>query len=214
MQAVAATGFVASPSAWPLSGGVYPDGKTTTTPLRVSDIEACRATLMRYAMRALRNVADAEDVVQDTLAAAMVSSAEFSGRSSAMTWLHGILKHKIIDVFRRKSRETSLDEMTEREGQDDCDALFAADGHWQEAPAHWGNPEAALANRDFFEILESCIACLPKHYARIFTMRELMDLDVGEICAALDISPNNCFVMLHRARMKLRVLLEQRWFAA
>jgi RNA polymerase sigma-70 factor (ECF subfamily) len=164
-------------------------------------------------MRALRNFADAEDVVQDTLTAAMESPDSFSGRSSLMTWLHGILKHKIIDIFRRRSRETALDDVPEREWQSDSDALFAADGHWNEAPASWGNPEAALACRDFFQVLEGCIASLPKSYARVFTMREVMELEVSAICDALGISPNNCLVMLHRARMKLRVLLEQRWFA-
>jgi RNA polymerase sigma-70 factor, ECF subfamily len=212
VQAAAATRFVANPTVWTLPGGACPEGRPTPTPLRTSEIEACRAALMRYAMRAMRNVADAEDVVQDTLAAAMLSTAEFSGRSSPMTWLHGILKHKIIDAFRRKARETSLDEITEREGLDDCSTLFSAGGQWQTAPAQWGNPEGTLASRDFLEVLESCIACLPKNHARIFMMRELMDMEVGEICDTLGISPNNCAVMLHRARMKLRVLLEQRWF--
>ena len=61
--------------------------------------------------------------------------------------------------------------------------------------------------------LETCIACLPESTARAFTMREVMGLPVSEICEVLRISPDNCYVMLHRARMKLRSLLEQRWFA-
>lgn len=164
-------------------------------------------------MRALRNAADVEDVVQETLTAAIESPHNFAGRSSLKTWLHGILKHKIIDTFRRQARETALDEVSERECQGDSDALFAPDGRWREPPASWGSPEAALAQRDFFRVLEGCIACLPESAARVFTMREVMDLEVSEICHALGISPNHCFVLLHRARMKLRVLLEQRWFA-
>jgi RNA polymerase sigma-70 factor (TIGR02943 family) len=214
MQALAATAFDPKRLAWWRAPGARPEKGITNPRVHADELEAYRPVLMRYAVRALRNRADAEDVVQETLAAAVESPDAFAGRSSPQTWLHGILKHKIIDTFRRKSRETALDEIPEHEWQDEGDALFAPDGHWRESPAGWGSPEEALARRDFFQVLEQCIACLPEHLARVFTMRELMDLDVSEICATLDISPNHCWVMLHRARMKLRVLLEQRWFAS
>jgi RNA polymerase sigma-70 factor (ECF subfamily) len=180
---------------------------------RRTDLEAVRPALLRFARRALRNAADAEDVVQETLAAAIASPEAFGERSSRMTWLMGILKHKIVDVYRRRGREVSLDDGPGADGLDDSDALFTAAGHWREAPASWGSPETALAQRDFLQVLEDCIACLPERMARAFTMREVLELEVGEICAALGISENHCFVMLHRARMRLRGLLEQRWFA-
>lgn len=178
-----------------------------------AEFESVRAALMRFARQALRNAADAEDVVQETLAAAIASPDAFGGRSSRMTWLLAILKHKVVDVYRRQARETPLDEALDIEGLDDSDALFTPDGHWRESPASWGNPETALSQSEFLRVLEGCIACLPERMARAFTMREVLELEVGEICKALGISENNCFVMLHRARMKLRALLEQRWFA-
>lgn len=214
MQALATTAFEFEPRAWPRSSGADgADQQASATRLPVAELESYRRALTRYAMRALRNTADAEDVVQETLAAAVASPQAFTGRSSPMTWLHGILKHKIVDIFRRQSRETPLDELPEREWQEPGDALFTPDGHWREVPASWGCPEAALTRRDFLRVLEDCIASLPESVARVFTMRELLQMEVNEICDALHISPNNCFVMLHRARMKLRVLLEQRWFA-
>jgi RNA polymerase sigma-70 factor (TIGR02943 family) len=179
---------------------------------RPADFASHRPALKRYAMRALRNPADAEDVVQETLAAALASPDGFGGRSSTLTWLIGILKHKILDTYRRQSREAPLPETLDGDALDDGDALFTPAGHWREAPANWGNPEVALAQRDFLQVLETCIASLPERMARAFTMREVLELEVGEICDALDISPNHCFVMLHRARMKLRLLLEQHWF--
>jgi RNA polymerase sigma-70 factor (TIGR02943 family) len=178
-----------------------------------AEFESVRAALMRFARRALRNTADVEDVVQETLAAAIASPDGFGGRSSRMTWLVAILKHKVVDVYRRQARETPLDEALDTHGLDDSDALFTPDGHWRESPASWGNPEAALSQCEFLRVLEGCIACLPERWARAFTMREVLELEVGEICKTLGISENHCFVMLHRARMKLRVLLEQRWFA-
>lgn len=181
--------------------------------LRPLDLERHRRSLTAYARHALRNAADAEDAVQDTLVAALNAPQNFGGRSSLQTWLHGILKHKIIDIFRRRARESVCEMPIDDELPDESDALFTADGHWRVAPARWSNPEALLERRDLVRTLEACIACLPENTARVFTLREVMGLEVSEICEVLRLSPDNCYVMLHRARMKLRSLLEQRWFA-
>jgi RNA polymerase sigma-70 factor (ECF subfamily) len=181
--------------------------------LRAMDLERYRRSLTSYARHALRNAADAEDAVQDTLLAALNAPDHFGGRSSLQTWLHGILKHKIIDIFRRRAHESVYEMAIDDELPDESDTLFTADGQWRVAPASWGNPEALLERRELIRTLEGCIACLPENTARAFTMREVMGLEVSEICEVLRISPDNCYVMLHRARMKLRSLLEQRWFA-
>ena len=181
--------------------------------LRPLELERYRRSLTAYARRTLRNTADAEDAVQDTLAAALQSAQSFGGRSSPLTWLHGILKHKIIDTFRLRARESGGELADDDDLADESDTVFTADGHWQVAPASWGNPEAGLTRHEFFETLDSCIACLPRNAARVFTLREVMGLEIGEICNVLGMSADNCYVTLHRARLKLRALLEQRWFA-
>jgi len=192
-----------------LDGASPPEANTRVRP---ADLDRYRSMLTRYARRCLRNLADAEDAVQDTLTAALAST-EFAGRSSLGTWLHGILKHKIIDIYRRQAREPVLESPAEDELQDETEALFMPDGHWRDAPARWGDPEAALTRREFYDVLEGCLACLPPNSARAFKMREMMGLEVAEICVVLGISSDNCYVMLHRARLRLRTLLEQRWFA-
>lgn len=172
-------------------------------------IEPHRRQLTAFAMRLLRDRAAAEDAVQETMLAALASPDGFAGRSSLKTWLFGVLKHKITDTFRRQSREQPLEHDAEPE---DFDRLFSEDGHWREPPCHWGDPEAALMQHDFLELLQRCIDTLPKNTARVFMMREVMGMELSEICAAVGITPNNCAVMLHRARMTLRARLEQRWF--
>ena len=179
---------------------------------RATELESSRPALMRFAGRALRSAADAEDVVQETLAAAIAAPDAFNGHSSRMTWLLAILKHKIVDVYRRQAREMPLDETVGTDGLDESDALFTPAGHWREPPTSWGSPEAALSQRDFLQLLEACIASLPERMARVFTMREVLELEVSEICETLGISPSNCFVILHRARMRLRRLLDEHWF--
>jgi len=43
----------------------------------------------------------AQEIVQVTLLAALESNKSFEGRSSDKSWLFGILKHKVLDYFRR-----------------------------------------------------------------------------------------------------------------
>jgi RNA polymerase sigma-70 factor (ECF subfamily) len=130
------------------------------------------------------------------------------------TWLIGILKHKILDHFRKASREQAFTVSEDETGLDEFDELFLADGHYVDPPNAWNNPEQALSQSEFFEVLEACMERLPKNTARVFKMREVMGLDMEEICRELSITANNCWVLIYRARMSLRECLEQRWFAA
>ena len=176
-----------------------------------------RDYLLRFALVHLRDPARAEDVVQETLLAAMENRAGFSGRAQLRTWLTGILKHKIIDVFRRQKRETTgeaADGAALESEEEFADLYFDADrqDHWRTFPQTWGNPEQSLEQKRFWEVFEACSKQMPGQTARVFLMRELMGLETEEICKELGITPNNCWVMLYRARMNLRQCLETRWF--
>jgi RNA polymerase sigma-70 factor (ECF subfamily) len=176
-------------------------------------IEQERAYLLRYALLQLRNPAQAEDAVQETLLAALEGRERFSGRSSLRTWLTGILKHKIIDHLRRSGREQPLVSADDdRSEADAVDALFVEDGHWREFPAQWGSPAKAFENSRFWSAFELCLQRLPARTAKVFTMREVMEMTTDEICQELDITTTNCWVMLHRARLMLRECLEMTWF--
>ena len=180
-----------------------------------AEIDSHRRYLLRVARLQLRDGDLAEDVVQETLVAALSAREGFSGRSSVRTWLTGILKHKIIDAIRQKQRAplpvASFDEEVDLEA---LDPLFAEDGAWQAPPAAWGDPESALTRREFMEVLERCLERLPPTTARVFAMREILELSTDEICKELTITANNLWVILYRARMALRLCLEQHWFAA
>ena len=172
-------------------------------------LEIERPYLLRYARLQLRNPATAEDVVQDTLVAALAGESGFAGRSAVRTWLTGILKHKIIDAIRRSSREVTTADESELA---DMDGQFAEDGHWQDRPSLWGNPDRALSEKEFFRALEACLARLPEKTARVFMMREHLGIETDAICKELGITATNCWVMLYRARMTLRLCLQQNWF--
>jgi RNA polymerase sigma-70 factor (ECF subfamily) len=180
------------------------------------DLDQHRSYLLRVARMQLRDDALAEDVVQETLLAAL-SGSGFSGKSSLRTWLTGILKHKIVDAIRRKQREPAVasvfGDIESELDIEDLDGLFRENGAWETKPADWGDPDAALNRREFFDIMDFCLEKLPPNAARVFVMREVMELETDEICKELSITANNLWVILYRARMSLRECLEQKWFA-
>lgn len=175
------------------------------------DLESHRVHLLRYARLQLRNDAWAEDAVSDTLVAALEKPQAFAGRSQVRTWLVGILKHKVVDQLRRHTRECALT-AEDAEG-DEFDLLFKEDGHFRELPAEWGDPQAALRQDQFMAVIEACTEKLPNQLGRVFLMREWLELDTDEICKELSVTPTNLWVMLHRARLRLRECLQLNWFA-
>ncbi len=186
--------------------------KAAPAGIDAKDLDSHRPQLLKYAMLQLRNHAQAEDAVQETLVAALKGAGSFAGGSSVRTWLIGILKHKIIDSIRKTSREQSLD--ANEASAEDMDLMFRPDGHYADKPVDWGNPEESLSRQRFFTALQDCMDSLPTTTARAFAMREVMGLETGEICSALSISTSNCWVLLFRARMKLRECLERNWIGA
>lgn len=171
-----------------------------------------RSYLMRFARLQLRNEAWAEDAVSDTLLAALSKPQSFEGRAQLRTWLVGILKHKVVDILRAQKREVLLGDSGE-DGEDELEALmFKADGHFQSAPTEWGDPAGQLSSRQFIEVLDACVERLPAAMARVFLMREWLELSADEVCKELDVSATNLYVLLHRARLRLRECLEINWF--
>lgn len=174
-------------------------------------LEEHGAALYRYALTHLRDEHKAEEAVQETLLAALQARDRFSGGASVRTWLIGILKHKIIDDFRRAAREVALDEpddVAEEAAEDDN---FAPDGHWSTRLADWGDPVRALESSQFLAILQRCLDALPPRLARLFWLREVMEEGAENICKELAITPTNLWTMLHRSRLGLRRCLDRNW---
>ncbi|HUL64305.1 MAG TPA: sigma-70 family RNA polymerase sigma factor [Burkholderiaceae bacterium] len=179
-----------------------------------STLAELRPMLLKIARLQLRNDAWADDVVSETLLAALEGAARFGGQAQVKTWVVGILKHKIIDQFRRNSREVSVEAEQEASDAESFDELFVEDGHFRDRPLPtWGDPEASLDRNQFLEIVQACVDKLPAGLGRIFMMREWMEYETEEICKELGITSTNAFVMLYRARMRLRECLEVTWFA-
>ena len=166
--------------------------------------------LKKFALLQLRNEEVANDVVQEACLSAIQNQLAFKGESELKTWLIAILKNKIIDYFRAESRKTTFP--SNDFDEEDFSGLFNKRGHWNEEdrPSNWGNPHGVLKKKRFWEIFEVCMTALPDKLARVFSMAEFLDMESKEICKELGISSSNYWVIMHRARMQLRLCLEKR----
>jgi RNA polymerase sigma-70 factor (ECF subfamily) len=165
--------------------------------------------LYRYAKQRVRAPDIAEDLVQDTLLAALASWASFAERSGERTWLIGILKHKLVDHLRKSMRERPL---TELQGEENLDP-FDKNGHWKTRVSRWQcDPHEMIENAEFQKVLASCLSKLPARIAHVFWLHEAESMNSKELCKELDISPTNVWTMLHRARVRLQRCLSLNWF--
>jgi RNA polymerase sigma-70 factor (TIGR02943 family) len=173
-----------------------------------------RRRMLRFATLQLSDAAAAEDAVQEAFVGALRGARQFAGRAAYRSWVFAILRHKITDQLRTQVRYAARGAAEEPEPDPVVDGLFEADGHWttDAAPATWGDPHAALQDAHFWRVFEACLDHLPGQQARLFMMREFIELESDEICSAAGVTTSNLNVTLHRARLRLRNYLEQHWF--
>lgn len=175
-------------------------------------VEEYGDALYRYALGRIRNPAVAEDLVQETFLAALKGQDGFSGKSAVQTWLIGILRHKMLDRIRKESRMQGSEDMEQTLAAVE-DERFDASGRWRTGPPDWEtDPHAVLERKEFRSVLESCIGKMPPPWQRVFVLREMEDLEADFICKQLEISSSNLWVILHRARTRLRDCLSVHWF--
>jgi len=172
--------------------------------------------LFGFAAARVRNRAIAQDLVQETFLAGIKSGEGFAGRSSERSWLFGILRNKLADYYRLQNQEEAITDteppLPEERGAFGTGGLGKDGWVMKLAPQAWETPDETLISKEFQDVLRSCLSRLPDKVAQVFRLREIDDVTSEEICKDLGVSPNNLWVMLHRARMGLRRCLEVHWF--
>ena len=168
--------------------------------------------LYSYAVARLDDEEQAKDLVQETFLAALEGTGQFKGKSSERTWLTAILKHKIIDVYRKRSSGLRVVEEVEREPEQE---FFESDnGHWKDAynPRPWGVEDRdPLANKELKAILKGCLQKLPALWFSVFTMKHMDESATELICDQLKLTPSNFWVIMHRAKLNLRACIQKAW---
>ena len=173
--------------------------------------------LFNYAVVRVNDREKAEDLVQETFLAGLKAKDRFLGKSSERTWLTSILKRKVIDIYRKQysSKESSLDayEIDVSDG----DFYRSEDpfkGHWLDGkgPNSYSLlPEGEMEQEELARFIQLCIETLPSNLAAAFVMKMVDEEDSDTICKELGITPSNLWVMLHRARLRMRNCLENKW---
>ncbi|MCX7742397.1 RNA polymerase factor sigma-70 [Tepidimonas taiwanensis] len=187
-----------------------------SVPFEGAFLDELRRQMLHFATLQLSDAHAAEDAVQEALIGAMQNAGSFAGRAAFKTWVFAILKNKIADELRRRQRSVNVGSLAfADEDDEDLHELFDRRGYWEadERPQHWADPEGALHDAQFWRVFDACLAHLPPKQARVFMMREFLELETPEICASVGLTVSNLHVMLHRARLRLRECLENHWFA-
>lgn len=167
--------------------------------------------LYRYAMLFVRDAATAEDLVQEALLAALKAKDRFEERSTERTWLIGILRHKILDHFRR-ARRAPADRSVEINPAEEP-GPFDSNGKWKSKPLEWpDDPSYSTECADFWATFRECLSTVPPGAREAFCLIELEGLSPETLREVLDISATNLWSRLHRARLLLRRCLENNWF--
>lgn len=168
--------------------------------------------LYRYALARVHSEPTAEDLVQETFLAGLQAYKKFNGQSTLRTWLIGILKHKIIDYFRKKHHQTqSLNDSDL--GEDLIAYQFDQQGHWKINLSEWPTPDEAFSHSEFKQVVNKCISRLPQKMADLLMLNTIEGLSTEDCCKVLNFqSTNQLWVTLSRTRMKLRSCLDTHWF--
>jgi RNA polymerase sigma-70 factor (ECF subfamily) len=170
--------------------------------------------MLRVARSFVGSAQSAEDVVQDAWLGMLSGLARFEGRSSLRTWTFSILVNQARTRGAREARtlpRPPLDPQGAPTAEDWCGGPGTnRPRNWSsiDAPSRWDtSPETVALSREALRQLDRALSALPPRQRRVVTMRDVCGMGAEEVCAALDISPANQRLLLHRARAVLREAL-------
>lgn len=179
------------------------------TAISERELEQIRAQMLKFAELQLHHADLAEDLVQEAFLSAFKNLANFKHQSAFKTWVFAILKNKIIDYLRQKGRFVLESEV---EAENATNHFFDETGHWKidYYPSELQDEEERVYSDEFWLIFETCLMCLPAKQAKIFMMREFLELSSEEICQETQLSSSNLHTSLYRARLQLQNCLSRK----
>ena len=168
------------------------------------ELTKIREQMLKFATLQVGDSVLAEDLVQESFLSAFNHLEQFKRQAAFKTWVFAILKNKIIDFLRQKGK---LVLETEIEDEEQTNHFFDEGGHWK---LDLELSESAVYSEEFWLIFETCLTCLPAKQAKIFMMREFLELSSEEICQENQLSISNLHTTLYRARLQLQNCLSHK----
>ena len=181
-------------------------------------VEDYGPAMLRVAGTYVPSRAVAEEVVQDTWIAVLGGLDRFEGRSSLKTWTFRILVNQAMKRGVRERRGVPFSALAAAEDTGgpsvDPDRFLGPGhdrwpGHWASAPTPWPTPEEGLLAGETRSVVAAAIDRLPKPQRTVISLRDIEGWSSDEVCDALEISPGNQRVLLHRARSTVRAAIER-----
>lgn len=177
-------------------------------------LDRYHSSLVQLALQYVPNRGVAEEVVQETWLAVIEGIDRFEQRSTLKTWLfrilvniarsHGVKEHRSIPF----ATNADLDEEPAVDPHRFRRFALRGRGQWKLPPRHWNEPEQRALDGETLETIHRAVERLPPEQREVLTMRDLLEWTASEVCDALEISDSNQRVLLHRARSKVRAVLE------
>ena len=182
----------------------------------VALVRRYHSLMLRVAYAQLNDAAASEEVVQETWLAVIKGIDSFAGRSSLRTWMFRILTNQASARLERDGRQIPFSALASADAvasapSVDPSRFFSRDHgprpfFWVSDPREW--PEDALLAAEVRSVIGAAVQRLPDSQRVVITLRDLEGWAPGEVCEALGISDGNQRVLLHRARSRVREVLD------
>ncbi len=173
---------------------------------RAGDFEAFESLVAKYerrlyglALRIVRHVQDAEEVVQQTFVSVIEHLEGFREESSFYTWLMRIATNNALALLRKRTNRPTVPLRDDRSSESYDDLPHP------EFIAQWRETPDQIAQRnETARLLAEALDELDEKYRLVFVLRDVEGLSTAETAAALQITEANVKVRLLRARLMLR----------
>jgi RNA polymerase sigma-70 factor (ECF subfamily) len=182
-------------------------------------VEELTGPLLRLARLYVQSTAEAEEVVQETWLGVIRGLDRFEARASFRTWVFRIATNRAKTHGGRARRDIPLSALLDPADDPGGPAVdherFLAPGEewaggWAVPPQRWApDAEARLLEKETRSVIQASLEQLPPAQRIVMTLRDVDGWSAEEVCAALEITPGNQRVLLHRARSRVRAALER-----